>query len=61
MAKTKKRETPGGTYVYDQKLGKVVKVSDRVPKVASKSSKLSMEVGPCGRSACGGGRCAGGD
>lgn len=50
-----------GTYVYDKKLGKVVKVSDRVPKAASKKGGASApETGPCGRSACAGGRCANG-
>ncbi len=48
-----------GTYVFDEKKGKVVKVSDRVPKAASKKGKgaSAPEVGPCGRSACAGGRC----
>jgi hypothetical protein len=47
-----------GTYIYDKELGKVVKVSDRVPKAASKKGKRLAEAGPCGRSACAGGRCA---
>lgn len=59
---TKKKESAGGTYVYDKELGRVVKISDRVPKVASKGrggARSSPEVGPCGRprSSCGGGRC----
>ncbi|MDE1976752.1 MAG: hypothetical protein KGL04_11240 [Elusimicrobia bacterium] len=50
-----------GTYVYDAELGKVVKVSGRVPKVASHGGgSPTGDVGPCGRSACAGGRCAGG-
>ena len=53
--KTKiKRTSPAvaGTYVYDEKLGKVVQVSDRIPKVASKSGG-SPEPGPsCGRGSC---------
>ena len=59
-SKIKKDETAGGTYVYDKELGEIVKISDRVPKVASKSSRRSPSsaAGPCGRSACGGGRCA---
>ncbi|MBI3548407.1 MAG: hypothetical protein HY078_05070 [Elusimicrobia bacterium] len=59
---TRKRtaDRAGGTYVYDKALGKVVKVSNDVPKVASKSKSRAPESGPCGRSACGGGRCAGG-
>ena len=58
-------KTNAGTYVYDAKLGKVVKRSDRIPKVSSRSRSASRETspapqaGPCGRSACGGGRCAG--
>jgi hypothetical protein len=52
--KTTKKQSVGGTYVYDKELGKVVKVSDRVPKVASKSSRRSSPTtGPCGR-VCGG-------
>jgi len=57
-------ETPSGatgTYVYDAELGKIVKVSDRVPKVASHGgASIGQDAGPCGRSACAGGRCAGG-
>ncbi len=50
-----------GTYVYDAALGKVIKISGRVPKVASHGgSSPAEDVGPCGRSACAGGRCAGG-
>ena len=50
-----------GTYVFDAKSGKVVKTSDRIPKVASKGkpSPSSSKTGPCGRTQCGGGRCAG--
>lgn len=51
-----------GTYKYDPKLGRVVKVSDRVPglkKSGGGSSDPGAEVGPCGRSECGGGTCAG--
>ena len=58
-AKSRKRDSAGGTYVYNERLGKVVKVSDRVPKVASKGKGRSSEASPCGRSVCGGGRCAG--
>ncbi|HVA67648.1 MAG TPA: hypothetical protein VNK24_12130 [Elusimicrobiota bacterium] len=54
-------KTVTGTYIYDAELGKIVKVSDRVPKVASHGgASISQDVGPCGRSACAGGRCAGG-
>lgn len=57
---TKKKESAGGTYVYDKKLRRVVKVSDRVPKVASKGRGNASATGPCGRpkSSCGGGGCA---
>lgn len=46
-------ESVTGTYAYDKKLGRLVKVSDRVRRRAK-----PPEVGPCGRSACAGGRCA---
>ncbi|MBI4678588.1 MAG: hypothetical protein HY748_13505 [Elusimicrobia bacterium] len=53
-----------GTYKYDPKTGKIVKVSDRIPKVASQGGKdfpcgadSSSEGLPCGQSECGGGSC----
>jgi hypothetical protein len=46
-----------GTYRFDRKTGKVVRVSDRVPKVSSKGKASSSSL-PCGRSGpCGGGGC----
>ena len=49
-----------GTYVYDPALGKIVKVSGRVPKIASHGKNVSADdAGPCGRSECAGGSCAG--
>lgn len=50
-------ESATGKYVFDAVQGKVVKVSDRTPKVASRSS--SDGLGPCGRprEGCGGGSC----
>lgn len=33
-------EAKTGTYVYDKKLGKVVKVSDRVPSVKKSASHI---------------------
>lgn len=50
----------GGTYVYDKELGKVVKVSDRIPRVSSKKGRSTAKSSesPCGRSVCGGGGCA---
>ena len=46
-----------GTYRYDKKTGKIVRVSDRVPKVSSKGKRASSSL-PCGRSGpCGGGSC----
>jgi hypothetical protein len=46
-----------GTYRYDKKTGKIVRVSDRVPKVSSKGKRSSPSL-PCGRSGpCGGGSC----
>lgn len=53
------QDSVGGTYKYDKALGKLVKVSDRVPKVASKGGASAPQTPPCGRGACGGGRCAG--
>jgi hypothetical protein len=55
-----------GTYVYDAELGRVVKVSGRVPGL-SKSSEGSADVsssddggpGGCGRGECAGGACMG--
>ena len=57
--KTRKKTAPSatGTYVWDKRAGKLVQVSDRPPKAASK--RRAPQAGPCGRSACGGGRCAG--
>ena len=59
---TKKQPQPAlnqvaGTYVYDKDLDRVVKVSNRVPKVASKGkASAAAAVGPCGR-VCDSGRC----
>ncbi|MDE2293033.1 MAG: hypothetical protein KGL53_13200 [Elusimicrobia bacterium] len=49
-----------GRYVYDRKTGRIVKVSDRVPSVASRrSSRPSCGEGPCGSGpCCGGGSCS---
>lgn len=69
MGKKKGKERPPagvtGTYVYDEKLDRLVKVSDRIPRVASKAGKAGEaceapegDLGACGRSACGGGSCA---
>lgn len=56
---TKEREpkpAATGTYRYDKKTGTIVRVSDRVPKVASK--RKSSSPLPCGRRGpCGGGAC----
>ncbi|TBR18951.1 hypothetical protein EPO15_14745 [bacterium] len=43
-----------GRYVYDEKTDRLVKVSDRIPSVASKSSSRPTPCGsgPCGRSRC---------
>lgn len=40
-----------GTYVYDKKLGKVVKVSDRVPSTA-KTAAPHVCNGCCGHCGC---------
>lgn len=48
-----------GTYRYDRERGEMVLVSEGVPKVASKGRGASpASEPPCGRGACGGGRCA---
>ena len=39
-----------GTYVYDKKLGKIVKVSDRIP--SAKGQKEHHCGGCCGHCAC---------
>ena len=41
-----------GTYVYDKKLGKVVKVSSRVPSVSIQKSAPHVCNGCCGHCAC---------
>jgi hypothetical protein len=51
-----------GTYKYDKSSDKIVKVSDSIPKVASKGGGGSAEdsdAGPCGRPSgdCGMGAC----
>ncbi|MCM2304020.1 MAG: hypothetical protein NDJ72_04915 [Elusimicrobia bacterium] len=46
-----------GSYRYDKETGEIVRVSDRVPKVASKAKGPAPEM-PCGRRGpCGGGGC----
>lgn len=49
-----------GTYVYDKKRRKMVRLSARIPKVSSKTGRTPQA--PCGRprSACGGGGCGSG-
>lgn len=58
---TKKTESKTGKYVYDAKLGKVVKVSDDIPGIKKGSSP---EGGTCplnpGGHKCGGGCGCGG-
>ncbi len=55
-----------GTYVYDAELGRVVKVSGRVPGLAKSStgdsdfpSSNDGAPGGCGRGECAGGACMG--
>lgn len=58
MTKTsrKKKETSVvGTYVYDKKLGRLVKVSDRIPRVSARSQ--SSDDASCGQGACASGPC----
>ena len=65
---TKKRSAPPpqenestGTYAFDKELGKVVKVSTRIPSVSSKGkdgfSSDDAPSLPCGRDSCSGGGC----
>ena len=57
-ASSPKTEEVTGTYVFDKKTGKIVKLSGRVPKVSSKSGKGASDMpGPCGMGPCGGGAC----
>ncbi|MDE2238294.1 MAG: hypothetical protein KGK30_10410, partial [Elusimicrobia bacterium] len=57
----------GGTYVFDETLGKVVRVSKDIPKVASKrggaKNATDRAGGSCGEGSCGGpsagGSCCG--
>ena len=52
-------QSAAGTYVYDEVLGKVVKVSDRIPGVSANGrGGQAADAGPCGRTECGGGTCA---
>lgn len=48
-----------GSYIFDRALGKVVKVSSDIPKVASQgvSESAPEASSPCGPEACGGGGC----
>ncbi|MDE2490699.1 MAG: hypothetical protein KGM24_07615 [Elusimicrobia bacterium] len=62
MAKTKTapEKTPAGitgTYKYDRKTGEVVRVSDGVPKVASKGRAAPKTCETSGGPCCGGGAC----
>ena len=41
-----------GTYVYDKKLKKVVKVSDNIPSVKSSAGSGHVCNGCCGHCAC---------
>jgi len=43
-----KTDDTTGTYVYDQRLGKLVKVSSRVPKVSSKGQGGGLDDMPSG-------------
>lgn len=58
------RQGAAGTYVYDPESARVVKVSSRIPGISSRSGGAgedmpSGEAGPCGRTECSGGACAG--
>lgn len=53
-----KRESGSGKYRFDRKLGRLVKVSDRIPGVSARGESAGAEAGPCGRTECGGGSCA---
>jgi len=56
-------EKKTGTYRYDKATGKMVKVSDGIPKVASRLADYTPPAFPgqggCGQDACGGGSCEG--
>jgi hypothetical protein len=52
----KKEEDTTGTYVFDKTLGKVVKVSGRIPSVSSKGKggdfSADTPMPPCGQGSC---------
>jgi len=50
-SKTNKNETATGKYVYDTKLGKVVKVSDKITGLKKGAAKTTC---PTGNNGCGG-------
>lgn len=49
-----RQETKTGRYVYDKKLGKVVKVSDEIPGLKKGASEPGCPMNPGGHT-CGGG------
>lgn len=49
----KEKESVTGTYVYDPEVDGIVKISDRIPSVASKGSQGPKGDPPCGGGACG--------
>ncbi len=54
---TNTKDEATGTYVFDKKLGKVVKVSDKVPGLKKGGGAKDFEPGPsCPPQGCG--RCA---
>ncbi|OIO06444.1 MAG: hypothetical protein AUJ52_12210 [Elusimicrobia bacterium CG1_02_63_36] len=64
MAKSRKLSSKAGAsvtgkYVIDPETGALVKISERVPKVASRGRSSAARTGPCGRPV-GPGGCGGG-
>jgi hypothetical protein len=59
---TKEMTSVTGTYRYDKKLKRVVKISDHIPSLSFRAAEFdsseSQDVGPCGKEECAGGTCA---
>ncbi|GEM_PF-1858379 len=51
--KQDKKERATGKYIYDKKLGRVVKVSDEITGLKKSSNDNSCSNGSCGCSSCG--------
>ncbi len=60
-SKSQISETKAGTYVYDEKSGQVIQLSERIPGVSAKGKSSGGDFEPsCGKAQCcrGQGGCA---